>query len=72
MKAEPSPESFDCVRFMREARARTYEATKHMSTGEFVQWLNRRRPTDPVLAELWDRSQEPTGRRKPVPTPVDR
>ncbi len=55
----PATENFDCIRFVREARARIHEETKHMSAEEFVQWLRARRPTHPELAAMKDRSIEP-------------
>ena len=60
----PSGEPFDCMRFVREARARIHEQTKHMSAEEFVQWLHSRRPTDPDLAAMKDRKIPGTGRRR--------
>jgi len=63
---ENPAKSFDCIRFVREARARIHEETKHMSAEEFVQWLHSRRPTDPKLAALKDRKVAPKGRRAPV------
>ena len=60
-------ESFDCIRFVREARARIHEETKHMSAEEFVQWLHSRRPTDPELAAMKDRKVTPRGTRTPTP-----
>lgn len=48
----PPTKNFDCIRFVREARARIHEETKHMSAEEFVQWLHSRRPTNPKVAAL--------------------
>lgn len=36
MTVERPPEKFDCLRFVREARARIHEEPKHMSAEEFV------------------------------------
>ena len=47
MTKETPGERFDCIRFVREARARIHEETKHMTAEEFVQWLRSRRPTNP-------------------------
>lgn len=71
MTVERPPEKFDCLRFVREARARIHEETKHMSAEEFVQWLPSRRPTNPKLAALKDRKLAPNGGRVPTP-PSDR
>lgn len=71
MTGEAPPRGFDCLRFVREARARIHEETKHMTAEEFVQWLRSRRPTDPELAAMKDRSVLPSGRRAPIP-PADR
>lgn len=67
MTVEHPPEDFDCIRFVREARARIHEETKHMSAAEFVEWLHSRRPTDPKLAALKDRKVPPTSTRAPAP-----
>ena len=71
MTTEPTTEGFSCIRFVREARARIHEETKHMSAEEFVQWLHSRRPTNPKLAALKDRKLAAKGRRLPTP-PSDR
>ena len=71
MTVEHPPEKFDCIRFVREARARIHEETKHMSAEEFVQWLHSRRPTNPKLAALKDRKVPSQGGRVPMP-PCDR
>ena len=71
MTTETPAKSFDCIRFVREARARIHEETKHMTAEEFVQWLRTRRPTDPKLAAMKDRSVPPSGRRAPAP-PAER
>lgn len=57
----PNAKEFDCVKSMRKVRNQIYEETKHMSSEEFVQWLNSRRPTNPELAELWDRAKPSAG-----------
>lgn len=71
MTTESPAERFECIRFVREARARIHEETKHMSAEEFVQWLHSRRPTNPKLAALKDRKIPPNGRPAPAP-PGDR
>ena len=42
---------FDCVKFMREARRRIYEETKHMSRAEKSEYWRKYRESDP----LWQR-----------------
>ena len=71
MTDENSPKNFDSIRFVRAARARIHEETKHMSAEEFVEWLHSRRPSDPMLAALKDRKVPPQGGRVPMP-PCDR
>ena len=69
MKTEAPTRRFDCVRFMREARAQREARTqideeiKDMSWPELRQWLDSQRPTDPYLAALWDRAKPPAGRK---------
>lgn len=67
MPTEAPAKKFDCVRFMREARAEIDEETRGMSWEEFGRWLDRQRPTDPYLAALWDRAKPPAGRRTTRP-----
>lgn len=50
---------FDCIRFVREVRARNDEETKDMSWEEYRRWLDSRRPTGPRLAAAWDRAIDP-------------
>ncbi len=65
---EPPPKNgFDCIRFVREARARIHEETEDMSSEEFVRWLRSRRPTDPRLAALKARKVPPESTRPPAP-----
>lgn len=67
MTDETPRRAFDCIGFVREARARIHEETKHMSAEEFVQWLHSRRPTNPGLAALKDRKVPPTASHAPTP-----
>ena len=48
----PTRKEFDCVKFMREARARSAAKTAHMTTDQRIEWFNTRRYDDPVLEEL--------------------
>ena len=63
MKTEAPTKEFDCVRFMREARAQIDEEIKDLSWPELRQWLDSQRPTDPHLAALWDEAKPPAGRK---------
>ncbi len=47
MKTEEST-NFDCVKFMREARRKNYEATKHLSGRKYDEYWRKFRQTDPV------------------------
>ena len=40
--------NFDCVKFMRDARSRIYEETKHMSNEENDEYWREFRERDPV------------------------
>ena len=63
MTSETREKSFDCVKWTRERRNRMYEETKNMSPVERRRWSESRRPTDPMLAELYDRARPPAGSR---------
>ena len=43
---------FDCVEFMRQARARITAETADMTAEETVEWFNSRRYSDPVLEAI--------------------
>ncbi len=49
--ASKAAKKFDCVKFMREARARIYEETRHMSHEELAEYWREYRENDP----LWQR-----------------
>lgn len=51
--------SFDCVQWTRKVRDQMYEETKHMSLEERLDWRRSQRPTDPVLARMWDNAKPP-------------
>ena len=59
MTNETREKSFDCVKWTRERRNRMYEETKDMSSEERRRWYKSQRPTDPFLAELYDRARPP-------------
>ena len=61
MKSEPTVKRFDCVKWTREVRDRINEEIADMSGEELQEWFSRR-PTDPVLARLFDRRTVPAGR----------
>ena len=48
---ESGDRNFDCVEFMRDARRKIYEKTKHMSGEEFDEYWRKYRESDP----LWQR-----------------
>ncbi len=43
---------FDCVEFMRQARARITAETADMTADERIEWFNSRRYSDPVLEAM--------------------
>ncbi len=51
---------FDCVRFMRDARARIAAETADMTIEEQVEWFNSRRYSDPRLEALAARIRKST------------
>ena len=63
MTSEPREKAFDCVKWTRERRNQMYEETKDMSPDERRRWSESQRPTDPFLAELYDRAKPPTSSR---------
>ena len=63
MTEPPRKKKFDCVRFMREARARSVAETAHMTMDERIEWFNSKRYSDPVLEELAARIRESTQAR---------
>lgn len=62
MKSEPREKKFDCVKWTREVRDRINEEIADMSGEELREWFSQR-PTDPVLARLFDRRKSPEGRK---------
>ena len=56
--AEKAEKKFDCVRFMREARRRIYEETKHMSHEELSEYYRAFRESDPLWKRLKAREAE--------------
>ena len=59
MTNERPPKKFEAVRFMREARARIDAEIAGLSAEERVRWQEARRPSDPFLAALLDRCEDP-------------
>lgn len=54
----PQPiQGFDCVQFMRDARARIDAETEGMTNGEFRNWLDSRQYEDPWLQEMADQAR---------------
>jgi len=64
MMGEAPPRGFDCLRFVREVRARNDRETRDMSWEVFRQWLDSRRPTDRGLAAAGDRAKPPRGEER--------
>ena len=58
MKSEASAKRFDCVKWTRETRDRINAKIRDMSHEEMRRYYNRR-PTNPILAEFFDRMQAP-------------
>ena len=59
--SETPEERFDCVKWTRQRRNQMYEETKHNSAEELSVRRKSWRPTNPVLAEMYDRA-------KPLPS----
>ncbi len=66
-EATRAERKFDCVRFMRDARARIAAETADMTIEEQVEWFNSRRYSDPMLEALAARIRKSTQDR-----PTDR
>ena len=67
MTKAAAAKSFDCVKFMREARARIDAATAGMTDAERLEWYKSREYTDPWLAKMAKRmrGQNSESRTKP-------
>ena len=63
MKTEVKEKAFDCVKWTRRTRDRISAEIRDMSREELGRWFEDRRPTDPFLAELFDRREAPKGDR---------
>ena len=50
-------DGFDCVRFMRDARAHIDAETEGMTNEDFRNWLDSRQYEDPWLQEMADRAR---------------
>ena len=59
-EAPRAKRKFDCVKFMREARARIAAETADMTIEEQVEWFNSRRYSDPMLEALAARIRKST------------
>ena len=66
-----APKNFDCVKFMREARSRIYEETKHLTGEEYDEYWRKYRENDPfwqhltaIEAERAKQKQAPSGGRR--------
>ena len=63
MKSEVGEKAFDCVKWTRSTRDRINAEIRNMSHEELQRWLDAQRPTDPFLAELFDRREAPEAGR---------
>ena len=64
MNSDPKEKSFDVMKWLRETRDQIYEESKDMTREERRAWYSQR-PTDPILARLFDRRKAPEGKRDP-------
>ena len=64
MKGDADQKSFDVMKWLRETRDQIYEETRDMTREEWRAWYSER-PTDPILARLFDRLKAPDGKRSP-------
>ena len=65
MTEEPRrKKNFDCVEFMRQARARITAEIADMTAEEQVEWFNSKRYSDPVLEAMAARIREPAQDRQ--------
>lgn len=64
-EAPRAKKKFDCVKFMREARARITAETADMTIDERIEWFNSKRYSDPALEELAARIRKST-QTKPI------
>ncbi len=67
MKTEAGEKAFDCVKWTRRTRERISAEIRDMTREDVGRWFEDRRPTDPFLAELFDRREAPTGDRAVAP-----
>ena len=56
---------FDCVEFMRQARARVTAEIADMTADERIEWFNSRRYSDPVLEAMAARIRKSNEDRAP-------
>ena len=61
---------FDCVKWTREIRGRNYKKKAAMSPEERRRFFEDGRPTDPVLAKLFDRRKPPRADAPPSERPA--
>lgn len=57
-KVPRDKKKFDCVKFMREARARITAETADMTIEDRIAWFNSRRYADPALEKMAARIRE--------------
>ena len=59
-EAPRAKKKFDCVKFMREARAQITAETADMTIDERIKWFNSKQYSDPALEELATRMRQST------------
>ena len=69
-KASRTNKTFDCVKFMRKARARITAETADMTIEERLDWFNSKQYSDPELEKLAARIRKST-QAKPTDTRED-
>ena len=68
MNSEVGEKTFDCVKWTREVRDRISERIRKRSTDGVIRWHRGKRPSNPRLAELYDRMEPAAAIRTSVST----
>ena len=63
MKIKSGAKEFDCVKWTRSARNRISRRIRKRSPDGAIRWYRGKRPTNPRLAELYDRLEPRATRR---------
>ena len=64
---DATEKEFDCVQFMRDARARIDAETAGMTDEERLEWYRSREYTDPWLAQMAQRIRDQSSGSKAKP-----